>query len=568
MNENRQNIYKKRVGPATFKEREEALFADFPNYSDSLGYKVANLDKAKDIIMECLDGIIRVFGDYDVDGMTAVRELAMTIDPLMPVDIKYYIPKRESDGYGITPDLLKRELPELTDEHKNRDALVITVDNGIAAAEAVRYAKESGWKVLIIDHHLPAKEDDGITIIHPPADVIVDPHYTGESDFISYCAAGLVFKLAQFMYGDSDDDSTMKKIHSLAAIGTVADCVPLIEKVDGHNSYDNYIIVKKGLETLRQNDGTTVGLYCLLRAINREYAITETDIAYSLAPTMNAMSRMEDNGAQFVFDLLGRTSDYTLCDNMAQRCVDANKDRKNFTASAIPILKERIEADGHESDYPIIVVANEGEVHPGIIGLIAGNLSTAYNSMVIVLGYDADGKTLRGSGRAPEGCDLKSALDAVKEHLGKYGGHTAAAGVSLPADNLKRFTEAIQKYCGDKPEALFDRYYDYDISENQIASEIAIAKQYAPFGMGHTPPIYKIAFECEKRQPFTVMGAAKNMLRLNGRFANAVDFTGNILPKYEGLGHPVKINVCGTLNENIYNGKTSNQIMINDLEAL
>ena len=562
----KEKIYKRRPGPATLKEREEALFADFPGRDNSLEYKVKNMKEAKDLITSCLDGIIRVFGDYDADGMTSTRGLATILEPLFPADVDYYIPRRESDGYGISIPVLERVLPELSKKHKNNDALLITVDNGIAASEAVQYAKELGWKVLIIDHHLPATDDDG-NIIVPPADIIVDPHYTGDSDFVSYCAAGLILKLAQEFYGDDEEDVLMKKIHSLAALGTVGDCVPLIEEVDGHNAYDNYLIVKRGLETLIQNDGTTVGLFCLLRALGKEYSVNESDIAFTIAPAMNAMSRMEDDGAQLVFDLIGRTSDYGACDALAAKCVDANKDRKAFTEAALPVLKSRIEENGHENDYPIVVTAQENEVHPGIIGLVAGNLSGYYNTMVVALVNSADGENLGGSGRAPEGCDLKAALDAAKEYLGKYGGHKAAAGVSLPAGNLEAFTKVIQAYCGEKPEELFWRYYDYEVDLSGIADEIAVAKKYAPFGMGHPAPVYKVAFKCEpyRGNYYTLMGANKNMLKLTSKHANAVNFTGSALEQFNALGKPMQVTVYGTLNENVYNGQVTNQILISDL---
>lgn len=575
MNVNKK-IYKKRAGAATFEEREKALFADFAGNCDSLKYKVKNMDKAKQIITEHLDGIIRVYGDYDTDGMTSLAEFKTMLEPLMPADADYYAPRRRSDGYGANKAVLETWLPDLAlDDNKGKPALFITVDNGIAAFDAVAYAKERGYKVLIIDHHLPATDDNG-NIKVPNADLIVDPHYTGESDFVDYCAAGLVLKLAQEFYGDDEDDSLMKKIHSFAAIGTVGDSVSFIEKVNGHMAYDNYLIVKTGLKTLIQNDGTTTGLYCLLRAINKEYSISETDIGFQLSPVMNAMSRMEDDGAQIVFDLITRTSDFGACDILAQKCISANADRKDFTDAAIPILCAKID-DGHVDDFPIVVTAAEGEVHPGIVGLLANKIAEKYNSMVIVLLEHKEDGTYSGSGRAPEGSDLKTALDASKQWLGKYGGHKAAAGVSLPMEKLDDFTKCIQSYCGNKPEELYSRYYDYEISEDEVAEQIAIAKKYAPFGMGHTLPVYKVKMKCAGRFPYNLMGPKSNMLKLNGRKIKGVNFTGTALEQLKECGlyvpmgaqpMPFEVTVYGTLNENVYMGQVTNQIMINDLEHI
>ncbi|MCI5500648.1 MAG: DHH family phosphoesterase, partial [Lachnospiraceae bacterium] len=293
--------WKRKDSGKSFEETENEIFKDFVGArTESSAYIVKENDDAYKLLLRFLKKPIRIVGDYDVDGQTATAEMILGLRALGATDIDFYAPKRFTDGYGLSTTIVDRFLT-------GEPGLLVTVDNGIAACDAIKKAKQLGWSVLVIDHHLPVIERG--KIILPEADVIIDPHAkAGTANFEDYCAAGLVFKLFQHILTayNAINTFTFDKIQSLAAIGTVADSVKLIEKIGGNYVYDNWLIVKRGLETLLQNQGRTNGLYCLLRILNLEYKINETNIGYTLAPVMNSVSRLNDDGAKEVIKLLLR----------------------------------------------------------------------------------------------------------------------------------------------------------------------------------------------------------------------------------------------------------------------
>lgn len=553
----------------TLEEREKKLFSEFSGTKvNSCDYVIRGMEDAVRLIYKHLNKKIRVVTDYDVDGVTSASSLKIGLDGLFAKDVEFYIPKRETDGYGLSVKIVENFLPKLKE---GEEALLITADNGIAAHEAVSKAKDLGWTVLILDHHLPVK-DDNENIILPNADVIIDPHaIEGQADFLDYCGAGLVYKLFQSIPEISCDDKTMAKINSFAMLGTIGDSVKFIEERDGHYYYDNYIIVRNGLNSIIQNEGRTVGLYCLLRMLQMEYNVTSSNVAYVIAPTINAIGRLEDNGATKAFRLLSADKDFTLCDKMAEELKNANQDRKDSTQKIIPILKERIQAEGKENDYPIVVCGLPGEIKTGLLGLIAGNLAECYNSMIIVLS-PTDNGVLKGSARAPKNApkstNIKAVLDECSEYLLEYGGHASAAGLALHESNLCKFADKVLKITGEKPDELYNRYYDFEIALSDISRELEIIKKYEPFGAGHTAPVYKVNYTCElnKGQRYNILGAGKKTLKFTNKYADAINFTGEGIAKYLEMETPEKVVLYGALGTNVWQGKSHPQIQFNDIE--
>lgn len=547
----KKNIWEKSKGFSSLKSREEYIFRNFVGvYKNSNSYKIK---KIKEVVSEIKDAIkrnlpIKIVGDYDVDGITSTAELCILISGLGAKNFNYYIPKRISDGYGLSVNIVNKFLT-------GTPGLLITVDNGIAAPEAINKAKELGWRTIIIDHHL-------ITGEIAEADIIIDPNaLPGTASFTKYCAAGLVYKIAQSI-PDFDKDA-LAKITSFAALGTVCDSVALIEKSGDSFVYDNYLIVKEGLHTILQNNGRTTGLYCLLRMLNKDIKIDEEDLGFTVGPVLNAMSRMKDDGATDVVELLLKDGPiFNECDKLARVLIENNDERKEITRNIEPILIEEIEKNNWQNDFPIVVSA---DIPRGLVGLIAARISERYNTSCIVFTNEDN---MSGSARAPEGCDIKAALDKCSDLIVTYGGHPLAAGVTILKENIDKFRERIKKASGKKPAFLNLRKYDFNIMPKDIKNELSILKEYKPFGEGHPKPTYKVEnFICKKEAGkfYSIIGATKETLKLNGLYANALSFKGNA-SEYQQEGCPLRLDLYGTLSENTWNGKTEPQILFTEFE--
>lgn len=550
----------------SFKEREEELFKDFiGSRLESRNYKIKKLIDVKEKIISYKNKKIRLIGDYDVDGMTSVSEFNLLSKYIGLSDFDWTTPYRFSEGYGLSKKIIDRFLPKL---EAGETGLVITVDNGIAAIEAIDYVKTLGWEVIVIDHHLPVVDGNGNKYL-PNADIIIDPHaIEGSSNFDDYCGAGLVYKLAQ-TFIDDDDDPTMMKITSLACIGTIGDSVQLIRKIGGYYSYDNYLLVKRGLFTLTQNAGRTTGLYCLLRANGNDYQITIDNIGYTICPELNAPSRLNDDGSKYGVQILSLDDNiFSKGDELAQEMIACNDLRKKMCSELYPILDKQIEENHLENDYPMIVTSEAGEIHLGIVGIVAGYLSEKYQTAAIVCTPIGDG-VLKGSARSPEGSDIKSILDGVSDLLLQYGGHTQAAGLSFDINNLEELRKKAKVIAGKKPEQFFKRYYDFEITPEEVSSNIEDIKKYAPYGKGHEIPVFKIKnYFCEMRKgmAYQILGKSQNVIKLFNHNVDAINFSGKGLELYKSLNEPENINLFGVLSENEWMGTFYPQIRFDDIE--
>lgn len=226
---------------------------------------------------------ITVIGDYDADGVTGTSILTMGLKEYGFTNVSYRIPRRISEGFGISDSIID----------EINEGLIITCDNGIAGLSAIKKAKEKGLSVIVIDHHSPVVIDD--QTILPDADHIIDPHaIPGSADFNGYCGAGLAYKFICALF-DGNKQITQKYL-GLAAIGTVADVMQLRE--------ENYVLVRNGLKALTIPTLCTKGLQALLSVLNLYKDIKSSDIAYRIGPTINSASRMNDAGATSAVELL------------------------------------------------------------------------------------------------------------------------------------------------------------------------------------------------------------------------------------------------------------------------
>ena len=496
--------------------------------------------------------IIRVYADYDTDGVDSASGFNYLFTALGIYNTKILTPRRFSDGYGININRVNEFIAEGCN-------LLITVDNGIAGIEAIQAAREAGVDVIVLDHHLPVVDENTKQVILPNANIIVDPHITG-GDFDDLCGAGITLRFADEVLnqlGDSVSPEKKQLIHSricaFAAVGTIGDVVSLTK--------DNRKIVKEGINYMQYSQ-CTVGLKELLNAFGTN-KVTSIDIGFSISAGINAAGRLEDNGAAEMTALL---SYETLSPDLQTLCMEAkdrNDLRKKMTLDAIEESKKHYASIGKIDNF--IVYYND-ELPIGIAGLVAQRLVEEYHRPAIALGpHPNDPTILKGSGRSIDGVHLKGLLDDIKDTgtmLG-YGGHSAACGVTITSDKLEAFKYAINMVAPPaKP--LTEIYYDIELEANkdvlmQFAKE---SEMFEPYGAGNPEVIIKLSnvkLGDKWGNTYKFMGAEHQHVKLCGDGFDITWF--NAAKTYSNMGSPKCVDVLGTVSINEFKGKLTPQVM-------
>jgi single-stranded-DNA-specific exonuclease len=513
--------------------------------NDTTVYKVTNLAQAAEIIRQAIatNRHIHVVADYDCDGVMAGCILYLILSD-MGADFTIRFPKKMSEGYGISEKIVN-EIPD--------GSLVITIDNGIAAIEAIDLANIRDMDVVILDHH--QIRGDGLL---PNAACTVDPHiYKREDEFEDYCGAGIGHMLAKEL---KLSEEVVNKTMVLAAVATIQDVVPMID--------DNRNIVKNGLRLLNQKAVDLPGLYSLCGAlkliptIDMKAAICEEDIAFQIGPCINAMGRMLDDGASMAFERLIHYDIYGE-DGIAEM-LEWNKKRKDETAKQQNILEMIAEDVLKATPNTTCMVLYAPALHEGIIGINAAKVVEKYNMPAIVL-TDSENGMLKGSARSVDGVNMKDMLDAVKEWIFAYGGHAGAAGLTVEKHNLPNFVKAINSVVPKVSVNTNTWTYDIEISEKNIAAAFAALRAYAPYGEAFPAPVFRVNdFNLIKNYGQYYRYIGDNGVKLNGANSEAVSFT--MKEKFKEIGTPLNLNVVGTLGYSRYSKKP--QVMINDFRPV
>ncbi|HYJ21609.1 MAG TPA: single-stranded-DNA-specific exonuclease RecJ, partial [Solirubrobacterales bacterium] len=351
---------------------------------------------------------ITIHGDFDVDGVCATTIMVSTLREL-GAECDWLIPDRIGDGYGLSAANVEKLA-------KRGTKLMITVDCGITGVEEVRLARELGIETIVTDHHQAGDELPDCLILHPEI---------SSYPFVSLCGTAVAWKLACALREDGGELDL-----DLVALATVADVVPLVG--------ENRSLVKRGLVEMRRTKRP--GLRALMAASKCEPTrLDEGDLAFRLAPRINAAGRLyrADAGVELLL-----TEDEGRAEEIAAELGRANSERRarerEVDTAAEAARRELPEA---LREAPGLVLAGE-EWHPGVVGIVASRLVERHHRPVVVVSLDGEGGG-RGSGRSIPGFDLLAALQACSEHLESFGGHRAAAGLSLRAENLDAFREAF-----------------------------------------------------------------------------------------------------------------------------
>lgn len=400
---------------------------------------------------------ITVHGDFDVDGVSATALMITTLREL-GADCDWLIPDRIADGYGLSSENVVRLAERGT-------GLLITVDCGITAAAQVRQAQELGMEVIVTDHHQRDEELPSCLVLHPEV---------SEYPFPSLCGTAVAWKLACALR-EAPEEAAARDL-DLVALATVADVVPLVG--------ENRSLVKRGLAELRRT--RRVGLRALMEASKCDPSrLDEGDLGFRLAPRINAAGRLyrADAGVELLL-----TEDEERAQQIAAELGRANAERRaterevdaGAEAARRELPDELKEANG-------LVLAGEGW-HPGVVGIVASRLVERHHRPVVVISLDGEGGG-RGSGRSIPGFDLHAALEACSAHLESFGGHKAAAGLSIRAENLEAFRAAFAAHAGAVlSEADLKRTERIDAMVGGVGLGLDLAEelgQLAPFGMGN-----------------------------------------------------------------------------------
>ena len=491
--------------------------------------RIANLEQAAALIREATrrKTPITIAGDYDADGITGSAILCLTLKALgTNADVR--LPKRFTEGYGISMTMLDG----IT------EGLLITVDNGITAVEEIA-AKAKGLQVVILDHHI-AREDG----LLPEADVLVNPHVLPNGEFSDYCGAGLAYKLACLLL---EDESLLEQLCALAAIGTVADVVPLKD--------DNRSIVQNGLHAINQGN-CPQGLNELLNQLNL-FDVDEGDISFTIAPILNAAGRMHDDGAIRSFKLLTESGSVS---KLAEELIRINEERKAAQQNGLQVVEDMIAENCLYGDRALLVYSNGRETTPipeGIAGILAGRLSERYQVPAFVLTSSGTKGILKGSGRSYGNIDIKALLDSAASLLEAYGGHPKAAGLSVREENAESLRSFLNERLAELPVTTDNTdtlFYDMEVKAAQLPSLIEQLAAFAPFGEGNERPVILIRNQQlypRQRRFFTYMGRDDQHIKLYcGNKLAAVGF--DLAEKYTEHGEPISLDLIGTIFTNKY----------------
>ena len=529
-------------------------------------FLMADMDLGVKIILNSINNNekIRISGDYDQDGNSAILTLYNGLSKIN-ANVDYVIPHRIKDGYGINERIVREAKEDNVD-------LIITCDNGIAAFEPIKLAKELGIKVIVTDHHdLSYIEANGEKkYLLPEADAVINPkRWDCKYPFDELCGAGVAFKLIQGIYMEKNIDmEEAYKLLEFVAMGTVCDVVDLID--------ENRIIVKEGLE--RINNTTNIGLKALIKATGLENKTINTySLGFILGPCINASGRLDN--AEIAVELF-LTKDYNKAEIYANKLHSLNEERKHMTENGFNKVVDKIQRSNIKEDHVLVVY--EPSVHESIAGIIAGRVKDRYYRPTFVLTKSKDENKIKGSGRSIEEYNMFEEVTKTKDLLLAFGGHPMAAGLSLSIDNLEDFRKRLNEESRLTKDDLVPKVYmDMHLPLDYISfSLVEDLKLLEPYGKGNPRPLF--GEKNIKIKKAFLLGNNQNVLKLilftkSGRtidgiyFGDIDEFERRISNKfgieeldklYKGVENKIQLDIVYTPNINEYMGKRSLQVYI------
>jgi len=507
-------------------------------------HSMKDADKFVDIITKKIEEHkpVRIIGDYDIDGICSIYILFCGLKAA-GADVDYVVPHRINDGYGINEHLIDNAINEGIDT-------IVTCDNGIAAYNQVRYAKDNGITMIVTDHHdVPFEiKDDKKVYIVPPADAVINPKQADcDYPFKLLCGAGIAYKLISLLYDRLGlDKKELEDYIEFMAIATVGDIVDLID--------ENRIVVKYGLKHIAHTKNT--GLRALIEECQLDINnISSYHIGFVIGPCLNASGRL-DTARQAIELMLCK--DNEKAHNMAKELIALNNERKSMTEQETHKAIELVENTGLLKDRVLVIYLKD--CHESIAGIIAGRIKERYYRPTFVITNAEDGA--KGSGRSIEGYNMYEEINKCK-----YGGHPMAAGLSLAISDIDIFRKMLNDNAILTDEDLIPKMW-IDVPMPVSYANIRLVNQLKllePFGKGNEKPVFADRNLYVKTA--SVIGKNKNVLRCqleteDGTYVPAVQFGINNIDDIPRAG--MRISIIYYPDINTFNGIMSLQIIIKE----
>ncbi|MDP8206477.1 MAG: single-stranded-DNA-specific exonuclease RecJ [Candidatus Electryonea clarkiae] len=486
---------------------------------------------------------ICIYGDYDVDGITSVSLLYLFFREIGG-NVSYYIPNRQTEGYGISIAGLQAAVDDGAE-------LIITVDCGITSIKEVEWARENGLDMIISDHHQPGD-------VIPYAKAVVNPKVLGNKyPFTELAGVGVAYKLAQAVSNDLGlDPSYLDRYLDLVAVGTAADIVPLVN--------ENRIFVRYGLQVI--NTSPLAGIRALIETANLRFGkIAVGQIIYGLAPRLNAVGRLGSAG-QAVELMITANTQRAL--HLAGELEKDNRTRKSIDSKTLEEAIVKVEDYFDPAVHNSIVIARENW-HSGVIGIVASRLIERYfRPTVMITIEDGVGK---GSARSIPGFDLYDAMRECEDLLLQFGGHTYAAGLTIKAENIdefrKRFNEVASARIDDN-DLVPKLSINAELNLNDINKDLYQSlTHFEPFGPRNPQPVfasYNVAMSGYPR----IVGVdhLKFAVKYDGGIHDCIGF--NLGERIDRIDPFKPVNhIVYTIDENEWNGVVSLQLRIRDIKS-
>ncbi len=531
-------------GVNSFAEAENFFKPQLSDLHDP--FLMRDMDKAVTRLNRALGGKekIMIYGDYDVDGTTAVALVYKFLRNYYS-GLDYYIPDRYEEGYGIS-------LKSIDYAAANGITLFITLDCGIKAVEMIAYAKSKGIDFIICDHHMPDEElPDAVAILNPKMEEETYPY-----KHLSGCGVGYKFMQGFALNNGIDITTDLEPLLDLVAVSIASDIVPI--------TGENRILAYHGLKRLNSNPG--MGLRGILKVCGlSNRPITISDIVFKIGPRINASGRMQ-SGKEAVDLLVAKDMAGAL--EKSQNIDQYNEDRKELdkriTEEASQILEQHVDIEQRKS----LVIYNK-DWHKGIIGIVASRLTELYYRPAVVLTLN-DGLAT-GSARSVQGFDIYKAVESCRDLLENFGGHTYAVGLSMKEENIKEFTRRFEEHVVEhilpsQTEPQID--IDTEIDFSEITPEFfAMLKRFNPFGPGNQKPVF-VTRNVGDYGTSRLVGRKNEHIKLelvdskSKNIMNGIAF--NMSQHFEHIKAGNTFDICYTIEENTHHNGAL-QLFIKDI---